>query len=159
MLDAKFVRENGDAVAAAMAHRNAPWDASRFAQLDETRRVAITREEALQAERNAASKQIGQMMAAGQREEAEVAKERVREVNEELETIGRERDEADSALRDLLLSVPNLPDASVPVGADEDETWRCAAGAPRATSAPTASIPRPIGTWAPTWTSSTSSAA
>ncbi len=121
MLDAKFVRENGDAVAAAMAHRNAPWDASRFAQLDETRRVAITREEALQAERNAASKQIGQMMAAGQREEAEVAKERVREVNEELETIGRERDEADSALRDLLLSVPNLPDASVPVGADEDE--------------------------------------
>ena len=121
MLDAKFVRENGDAVAAAMAHRNAPWDASRFAQLDETRRVAITREEALQAERNAASKQIGQMMAAGQREEAEVAKERVREVNEELETIGRERDEADSALRDLLLSVPNLPDASVPAGADEDE--------------------------------------
>ena len=121
MLDAKFVRENGDAVAAAMAHRNAPWDASRFAQLDETRRVAITREEALQAERNAASKQIGPMMAAGQREEAEVAKERVREVNEELETIGRERDEADSALRDLLLSVPNLPDASVPVGADEDE--------------------------------------
>ncbi len=121
MLDAKFVRENGDAVAAAMAHRNAPWDASRFAQLDETRRVGITREEALQAERNAASKQIGQMMAAGQREEAEVAKERVREVNEELETIGRERDEADSALRDLLLSVPNLPDASVPVGADEDE--------------------------------------
>ena len=121
MLDAKFVRENGDAVAAAMAHRNAPWDASRFAQLDETRRVAITREEALQAERNAASKQIGQMMAAGQREEAEAAKERVREVNEELETIGRERDEADSALRDLLLSVPNLPDASVPVGADEDE--------------------------------------
>ena len=121
MLDAKFVRENGDAVAAAMTHRNAPWDASRFAQLDETRRVAITREEALQAERNAASKQIGQMMAAGQREEAEVAKERVREVNEELETIGRERDEADSALRDLLLSVPNLPDASVPVGADEDE--------------------------------------
>ena len=121
MLDAKFVRENGDAVAAAMAHRNAPWDASRFAQLDETRRVAITREEALQAERNAASKQIGQMMAAGQREEAEVAKERVREVNEELETIGRERDEADSALRDLLLSVPNLPDASVPVGADVAE--------------------------------------
>ncbi len=121
MLDAKFVRENGDAVAAAMAHRNAPWDASRFTQLDETRRVAITREEALQAERNAASKQIGQMMAAGQREEAEVAKERVREVNEELETIGRERDEADGALRDLLLSVPNLPDASVPVGADEDE--------------------------------------
>ena len=121
MLDARFVRENLETVGAAMGSRNAAWDEERFKQLDETRRVAITREEALQAERNAASKQIGQMMAAGQREEAEIAKERVREVNEELETIGRERDEADSALRDLLLSVPNLPDASVPAGADEDE--------------------------------------
>ncbi len=121
MLDARFVRENLETVGAAMGSRNAAWDEERFKQLDETRRVAITREEALQAERNAASKRIGQMMAAGQREEAEIAKERVREVNEELETIGRERDEADSALRDLLLSVPNLPDASVPAGADEDE--------------------------------------
>lgn len=121
MLDAKYVRENAEAVATAMANRNAAWDAERFAQLDETRRVAITREEALQAERNAASKSIGQMMAQGQRDEAEIAKDHVREINEELETIGRERDEADAALRDLLLSVPNLPDASVPVGADEDE--------------------------------------
>ena len=116
MLDAKYVRENAEAVATAMANRNAAWDAERFAQLDETRRVAITREEALQAERNAASKSIGQMMAQGQRDEAEIAKDHVREINEELETIGRERDEADAALRDLLLSVPNLPDASVPVG-------------------------------------------
>ena len=50
-----------------MKNRHASWDASRFSELDEARRAAITEEEALQAERNATSKSIGQMMAAGER--------------------------------------------------------------------------------------------
>ena len=53
MLDLKFVRENQEAVAQAMKNRHASWDASRFSELDEARRAAITEEEALQAERNA----------------------------------------------------------------------------------------------------------
>ena len=64
MLDIKYVRDNQEAVAEAMKNRHASWDAARFSELDETRRAAIAKEEALQAERNAASKSIGQMMAA-----------------------------------------------------------------------------------------------
>ena len=74
MLDIKFVRDNQEAVAEAMKNRHASWDASRFSELDETRRAAIAKEEALQAERNATSKSIGQMMAAGQQDEAEAAR-------------------------------------------------------------------------------------
>ncbi|MBO4365558.1 MAG: serine--tRNA ligase, partial [Eggerthellaceae bacterium] len=70
MLDIKFVRDNQEAVAQAMKNRHAAWDAEAFAQLDATRREAITREEALQAERNALSKQIGQLMGKGAKEEA-----------------------------------------------------------------------------------------
>ena len=66
MLDIKFVRDNQEAVAEAMKNRHASWDAARFSELDETRRAAIAKEEALQAERNAASKSIGAMMGAGQ---------------------------------------------------------------------------------------------
>lgn len=121
MLDIKFVRDNQEAVAEAMKNRNASWDASRFSQLDEARRVAIQKEEALQAERNAASKSIGAMMAAGQRDEAEAAKERVRAINDEIATIGAEREVADATLNDLLMSTPNMPADSTPVGKDEDD--------------------------------------
>ena len=103
MLDIKYVRENQEAVAEAMKNRHASWDAARFSQLDEARRAAITQEEALQAERNAASKAIGQMMAQGKKDEAEAAKERVRAINDQLDVVGREREEADAALRDLSL--------------------------------------------------------
>ena len=49
MLDIKFVRDNQEAVAEAMKNRHASWDAARFSELDETRRAAIAKEEALQA--------------------------------------------------------------------------------------------------------------
>ena len=81
----------------------------------------IAKEEALQAERNATSKSIGQMMAAGQKDEAEAAKERVRAINDELSAIGAEREQADAELRDLLLRTPNMPADTTPVGADEND--------------------------------------
>ncbi|MDY3981588.1 MULTISPECIES: serine--tRNA ligase [unclassified Paraeggerthella] len=121
MLDIKFVRDNQEAVAEAMKNRNASWDASRFSQLDETRRAAIAKEEALQAERNAASKSIGAMMAAGQKDEAEAAKERVRAINEEIASIGKEREAADADLRELMMRTPNMPADSTPVGQSEDD--------------------------------------
>ena len=66
MLDIKFVRENPDAVDEACASRqNAHWDRERFFELDEERRATITEVEGLQAERNAASKEIGLLMREG----------------------------------------------------------------------------------------------
>ncbi|WP_139651732.1 serine--tRNA ligase [Raoultibacter phocaeensis] len=121
MLDIRFVRENQEAVATAMKNRNASWDSSRFSELDEARRAAIAEEEALQAERNAASKAIGQMMGQGKADEAEAAKERVRVVNEQISVLAEKREEAESALNALLLSTPNMPADSTPIGADEDD--------------------------------------
>ena len=121
MLDIKFVRENQEAVAEAMRNRNAAWDGSAFAELDEERRRAIQEEEALQAERNAASKEIGRMMGQGLKEDAEAVKERVRAINDELAEVSRRREMADNALRDMLLATPNMPDAATPVGKDEND--------------------------------------
>ncbi|TJW10345.1 serine--tRNA ligase [Parvibacter caecicola] len=121
MLDIKFVRENQEAVAEAMRNRNAAWDGSAFAELDEERRRAIQEEEALQAERNAASKEIGRMMGQGLKEDAEAVKERVRAINDELAEVSRRREVADNALRDMLLATPNMPDAATPVGKDEND--------------------------------------
>ncbi len=121
MLDIRFVRENQEAVAAAMENRNFPWDAARFSELDEKRRAAIAKEESLQAQRNKASKEIGAMMAAGNKEEAEAAKEAVRKINEQLTEAGAVREAVDAELREILISTPNICDETTPVGKDETE--------------------------------------
>ena len=121
MLDIKFVRDNQEAVAQAMKNRNAAWDAEAFAQLDERRRAAIMREEALQAERNTLSKQIGALMGQGKKDEAEQAKARVAQIKGELVEAGEEREKADDELRNILLHTPNMPSDTTPVGADEND--------------------------------------
>ena len=121
MLDIKFVRENQEAVAEAMKNRHATWDAEVFAALDEERRAAIVKEESLQAERNSLSKQIGQLMKEGKRDEADSVKARVAEIKDELAGAGVAREEIDAKLRDLLLHTPNMPDATTPVGDDEND--------------------------------------
>ena len=61
------------------------------------------------------------MMAAGQKDEAEAAKQRVRAINDELAVIGKDREAADEALREVLLRTPNMPADSTPVGDDEND--------------------------------------
>ena len=121
MLDIKFVRENQEVVAEAMGNRHAEWDAGLFRTLDAARRAAIQEEESLQAERNALSKQIGALMKEGKREDAEAAKARVAAIKEQLEGAGEQRELIDAKLRDLLLRTPNMPDATTPVGDDEND--------------------------------------
>lgn len=121
MLDVRFVRENQDAVCAAMRHRNTKWDANRFSLLDEQRRSAIAEEEALQARRNTLSKSIGSMMAEGEKDRAEATKEEVRIINEQIAAIGENRVEAEDSLNELLMNVPNMPSESTPIGQDESE--------------------------------------
>ena len=121
MLDIKFVRDNQEAVAEAMKNRHADWDADRFAKLDGDRRAAIQTEEALQAERNTLSKQIGGLMKEDKKDEAESAKARVAQIKAELEGAGAERERIDADLRDLLLHTPNMPSDTTPVGDDEND--------------------------------------
>ena len=121
MLDARFVRDNADVVREAMRVRNSSWDVDVFLARDAERRALIAETEALQAERNASSKDIGGLMREGRAEEAEGRKTRVRQINEHLEGLEVRVAQVDDETRYLLMTAPNLPDDSVPVGADETE--------------------------------------
>ena len=122
MLDIKFVRENPDAVDAACASRqNAHWDRERFFELDSERRQIIVEVEGLQAERNVVSKQIGQLMREGKRDEAEAAKAAVAANKDRIAQLDERRDAVEKELFDLVAGIPNIPDASVPYGADDSD--------------------------------------
>lgn len=121
MLDMKFIRENPDLIDKSCASRNASWDRESFFELDEKRRALIAEVEALQQERNAASKQIGALMREGKQDEAAAQKEAVRKGNERIAEIEQERTETESALKDLISRIPNIPDASTPLGKDDTE--------------------------------------
>lgn len=122
MLDIKFVRENPDVVDQACASRqNAHWDRERFFALDEQRRSLIVRVEGLQGERNAASKQIGQLMREGRHDEAEAAKAKVAANKGLIAELDAQRGEVEQALFDLVAGIPNIPDESVPFGVDDSD--------------------------------------
>ena len=122
MLDIKFVRENPDVVDKSCASRqNAHWDRERFFELDEQRRSIIVEVEGLQAERNAASKQIGQLMREGKRDEAEAAKAKVAANKGRIAELDEKRGEVEQELFDLVAAIPNIPNETVPYGESEDD--------------------------------------
>ncbi|OUO33485.1 serine--tRNA ligase [Olsenella sp. An290] len=122
MLDIKFVRENPDVVDKACESRqNAHWDREKFFELDEERRSVIAEVEKLQAERNAVSKEIGQLMREGKREEAEAAKARVAANKDRIAALDDRRGEVEDALFDLVSRIPNIPHESVPYGRDDSD--------------------------------------
>jgi seryl-tRNA synthetase len=120
MLDLNFVRENLDRVRAALEarhHPTAPLD--QFTQLDAERRRVIAESDNLNAERNAASREIGALMKSGKKDEAESQRKAVGELKDRIAELDRQRDESESKMRELLSTLPNIPHASVPAGADE----------------------------------------
>ena len=121
MLDMKFVRENPDAVDTAMSNRQTSWDREKFFALDDERRSVIAEVEELQATRNSESKKIGALMKEGKKDEAEAAKEAVREVNEKIEGLAERRTQLEQEQYDFMSRLPNIPCEATPVGVDENE--------------------------------------
>ena len=122
MLDIKFVRENPDLVDKACESRqNAHWDREKFFELDEERRSVIAEVEALQAARNSASKEIGQLMREGKKEEAEAKKAEVAANKERIATLDDRRDAGEKELFDLVAAIPNIPHEDVPYGKDDSD--------------------------------------
>ena len=120
MLDLNYVRENLDGVRAALAARGMPATAlDDFAQADAERRRVIAESDALNAERNTASRVIGGLMKEGRREEAEVQRKQVGDLKDRIAELDQKREQAEARLRELLLTLPNIPHESVPVGKDE----------------------------------------
>lgn len=122
MLDIKFVRENPDLVDKACESRqNAHWDREKFFELDEERRSVIAEVEAFQAARNSASKEIGQLMREGKKEEAEAKKAEVAANKERIATLDDRRDAVEKELFDLVAAIPNIPHEDVPYGKDDSD--------------------------------------
>ena len=122
MLDIKFVRENPDIVDKSCESRqNAHWDRERFFELDEERRSVIAEVEALQAARNSASKEIGQLMRDGKKDEAEAKKAEVAANKDRIASLDDKRAEVEKELFDLVAAIPNIPHESVPYGKDDSD--------------------------------------
>lgn len=119
MLDIKWIRENADALDAALASRGAEPSASDLIRFDEERRQHVQKLQDMQARRNAASKEIGAAMARKDLETAESLKAEVAELKSALQAAEEDARVLDARLEDALAGIPNVPLDDVPVGADE----------------------------------------
>ncbi len=120
MLDITLLRKDLDAVIARLETRKSPQpflDVERYQSLENERKGAQTRTEELQARRNSLSKQIGILKGKG--EDASAVLAEVGSIADGLKAGGDRLDAIQQELTTMLMSVPNLPHASVPVGADE----------------------------------------
>lgn len=122
MLDIVQLRKDLDAVVARLNTRKTPQpflDVDAYRVLETERKALQTRTEELQAQRNSVSKQIGMLKGKGQHAEADAAMAQVGAIKVELEAGAARLDAIQAELHAMLMSVPNLPHESVPVGSDE----------------------------------------
>lgn len=121
MLDLNFVRENLGKVEGML--RNRGMDPATvlkdFRELDTRRRQAITETETKKAQRNKASEEIAKLKKSGQ--DATTAMAQTKELREQIQTLEKTANDLDSRLRDILVGIPNVPHASVPVGQSADD--------------------------------------
>lgn len=119
MLDPKLVRSQPQLVAERLATRGFVLDVAQLESLEARRKTVQTRTETLQAERNSRSKSIGH--AKGRGEDIQPLLADVERMGTELSEAKLDLDAIQAELDVLLLSMPNLPEESVPVGADEED--------------------------------------
>ena len=124
MLDIKFLRTNPDIVKQNIKNKfqndKLPL-VDEVIALDKEFRESKTRAEALRANRNKVSKQIGALMGQGKKEEAEEAKKQVTDMADELEALQAKEVELEEKIRKIMLVIPNIIDPSVPIGKDDSE--------------------------------------
>ena len=130
MLDIHMIREDTEAVKAYLKARNNDFDVDKVLALDDERKNLLASVEEGKARRNAGSKEVGRINAAGG--DAAAVMDEMRRLGEQIKADDARVAEIDEELRELMLQIPNRPDATVPVGKDETENvevrrW----GAPR----------------------------
>lgn len=124
MLDLKFLRANPEIVKQNIRNKFQEQKLPLVDQviaLDKENRATIQEAEALRAERNRISKQIGGLMAKGQREEAEELKRRVTDFSSHLAELEEKERALDEQITKIMMSIPNIIDPSVPIGKDDSE--------------------------------------
>ena len=119
MLDSKTIVQNPELVRKALVNRSADIDLDAFLLLEARRREDLQRIEGLRHRRNVVSDEIARMKKSGQQADAQMAE--MREVSATIKTLEGAQAEAQVQLREILLSIPNIPHESVPVGRDETQ--------------------------------------
>jgi seryl-tRNA synthetase len=126
MLDVKFVRENIPVVEEALRRRRSAAPLEGFVELDRKRRALLSSVETLRAERNAASEEIGRLRR--EKKDASALMEKMKAVAARIKEMETGLPELERRMEEVLLSIPNVPDPSVPEGAGEEDnptvrTW------------------------------------
>ncbi|WP_162045975.1 serine--tRNA ligase [Vibrio taketomensis] len=121
MLDSKLLRTELEETAAKLARRGFTLDVETIRTLEEQRKSIQVEVENLQSTRNSISKQIGQLMAAGDKEGAEEVKKQIGTLGSDLDAKKVELDELMAKLEEITMSLPNIPADEVPDGKDEND--------------------------------------
>ena len=124
MIDINLIRTNPDLVRENIKKKfqNAKLSlVDEVISLDKQNREAIQRGDTLRSQRNKISKQIGMLMGKGQKEEAEEAKKQVQAINDELLELEKKEEEFAAEVKKRMMVIPNIIDASVPIGKDDSE--------------------------------------
>ena len=119
MLDLKLLQKNPEVVAAALAKRHSPLNMRTFEELDNKRRELLAQVEALKAERNRASAEVARLKRNGEDAEAFIAS--LSDLSSRISALDSATEAVKADLADWMLTVPNIPDASVPDGVDEND--------------------------------------
>jgi seryl-tRNA synthetase len=122
MLDLKLIRDDPEHVRARLNVRGQAEHVAaidRLIALDERRRSLISEVDSLRARRNEVSPQVGRLKQAGRHAEAEPLIIQMRDLGERMAAVEADRNEVEREVRDVLLGVPNLPEAGVPAGGEE----------------------------------------
>jgi seryl-tRNA synthetase len=119
MLEIKFVSQNLSAVKDALDARGYQIDLESIKICDDERRVILQEIESLRHQRNVVSDRIAEMKKAG--ENAETLVIEMRAVSSKIKELDKQLSENQATLTDMLLGIPNIPHASVPIGADESD--------------------------------------
>jgi seryl-tRNA synthetase len=121
MLDLNFVRDNLPLVEEKLRQRgmDPPAVLKDFRELDTKRRQAITEAETSKAQRNQATEEIGKLKKSGQ--DASAAMAQAKDLREKISALEKTASDFDAQLRDILVGIPNLPHASVPVGKSAED--------------------------------------
>ncbi|MDD3894723.1 MAG: serine--tRNA ligase [Syntrophomonadaceae bacterium] len=119
MLDAKLIRANPDKVKEQLQKRNTSGGIDKFLALDEERRSIISRVEELKNFRNTASQEVGRMKKAG--ENPEELMNKIRLTGDDIKSYDDKLKQLEQEIEAILLSLPNLPHETVPVGQSEED--------------------------------------
>ncbi|HOU37127.1 MAG TPA: serine--tRNA ligase, partial [Candidatus Omnitrophota bacterium] len=129
MLDIRFIRENLDLVRTALANRNAKFDLDALVKLDDERRKVLVEVESLRARQNKANDEIGALIKAKKDPKPVIAS--MKEISAQVAELEKGLSAREDELNKLLMTIPNIPQPSVPVGTPDKAQIVRSWGTPR----------------------------